>query len=120
MDMSIDAYTKMLRVLNKRLEVRRELSRLLGREFVNACDEDAECSRTLTDIARVTVELEESMSEEEKRSAREKVLDILRKKLEELGIKFSCDELNLGELGTFYKDCYIEFMEEEFSISEVM
>jgi len=109
-----------LKRLVKRLEIEEELERVLGKEFVGDCNNDVECSKTIDDIVKTTIEFEERMTEEEKEKAREKVLEILRKKLNELGIEFSCDELDLGELGTAYKDCYIEFMGEEYSISEVM
>lgn len=109
-----------LREMFKRLEIKRELKRMFGEEFIDMCDEDDECSKVIDDIVQTTIKFEGSMTEEEKERAREKVLEILRKKLSELGIEFSCDELDLGELGTFYKDCYVEFMGEEYSISEVM
>ena len=99
--------------------VKNELVSMLGKEFVEHCLLDDVCKATITDIARTSLMYEESMSPDERRESRNKILKLLKIKLYELGISFHCEEIDLGELGSFYTDCYILYAGERFSIKEV-
>lgn len=101
------------------LDLVRELEAMLGHDFVNACLEDGGCSSTLWDIVKTTRWWETEGEEWERKQRRVKTLKLLVEKLRELKIELWCEEKDLGELGTMYEDCYVEFAGERFTVEEV-
>jgi len=99
-------------------DVEEELEEIMGKEWVEACREDKDCYQKLMKIAEESLEYKARTPEEERKEYRRKILEELRQKLKEIGVEFWCEEKDLGELGTLYEDCYIEYKGETFSITK--
>ena len=95
-----------------------ELEGIMGKDWVKSCMEDTECSKTMYDIAKTTVELETKLPESEKERIKEKLKGELLEVLRNSGIKIWCDERDFGELGTF-KECYIRYKTYDFRVDEL-
>ncbi|RLG74886.1 MAG: hypothetical protein DRO12_06290 [Thermoprotei archaeon] len=103
------------------IEVENELKKIMGKEWVEECRKDWDCKLKLIEIAEESLEIKARTPEEERKEREEyrrKIFEELRQKLEEIGVSFYCEEKDLGELGTLYEDCYIEYKGETFSITE--
>jgi len=101
------------------MKLRLELLEMMGKDWLKACDEDEECLKTMVKIAQECMEIRSKTPMEEKEMYRRKVLDELNAKLKELGIRIWCTTKDLGELGEFYDNCYIEYKGYSFLIDEV-
>jgi len=106
-------------VVFEMINVEEELERIMGKEWVEACRKDGDCRLKLMKIAEESLEVKARTPEEERKEYRRKILEELKQKLKELGVRFYCEEKDLGELGTLYEDCYIEYKEERFSITDL-
>lgn len=109
----------MLETVSYTIAIDRELEEMLGEEFMKACREDDDCRKTIWDIAVTSRWWETEGEEYEKRQRHEKVLKLLVEKLKEMKIELWCEEKDLGELGTMYENCYVEFAGERFTVEEV-
>jgi len=101
--------------------IEKELEEIMGRDWIETCRKDRDCFLTIAKIAEESLEIKARTPEEERKEREEyrrKILEELRQKLEEIGVSFYCEEKDLGELGTLYEDCYIEYKGETFSITE--
>ncbi|RLC36228.1 hypothetical protein DRH29_04995 [candidate division Kazan bacterium] len=106
----------------EKASLERELVEIMGREWVDACVKDEECNKKLLEIASETLRYQARVLEEDRKKREEfrrKVLEELREKLKELGIEIWCKKKDLGELGEFYEECYIEYKGEEFTIEDL-
>ena len=106
-------------VVFEMIKVEEELEGIMGKEWVEACRKDVDCGLKLMKIAEESLEYMARTPEEERKEYRRKILEELRQKLKELGVEFWCEEKDLGEIGTLYEDCYIEYKGEHFSITEL-
>ena len=106
-------------VVFEMIKVEEELEEIMGKEWVEACRKDEDCSLKLMKIAEESLKYKTRTPEEEREEYRRKILEELRQKLEEIGVSFYCEEKDLGESGTLYEDCYIEYKGEHFSITEL-
>ena len=106
-------------VVFEMIKVEEELEGIMGKEWVEVCRKDRDCRLKLMKIAEESLECSARTPEEERKEYRRKILEELRQKLKELGVEFWCKEKDLGEIGTLYEDCYIEYKGEHFSITEL-
>ena len=117
--MVVAAALRGVAVVFEMIKVEEELERIMGKEWVDACRKDGDCRLKLMKIAEESLEVKARTPEEERKEYRRKILEELRQKLKELGVEFWCEEKDLGEIGTLYEDCYIEYKGEHFSITEL-
>jgi len=100
------------------INVEKELERIMGKEWVEACRKDVDCRLKLMKIAEESLEVKARTPEEERRKYREKIFNELAGKLKEIGVKIWCEEHDLGELGS-YKECYIEYKGYSFKVEKL-
>ena len=118
---AVAASLKVVAIGFEAFAVEKELEEIMGRDWIEACRKDRDCFLTIAKIAEESLEIKAKApsEEEERKEYRRKILEELRQKLKELGIEFWCEEKDLGEIGTLYEDCYIEYKGEHFSITEL-
>jgi len=117
--MVIGAAMDVLSKTNYTLKIHDELKQMVGEDFFRDCLLDDECKKVVDDIVNTSLYWDTIGPKEERKRQREKVLSILAKKLKELKIDMWCIEKDLGELGTLYEKCVVEFMGETFDVEEV-
>jgi len=111
------------------LEILADLYNELGKDFIEACKQDEECRRKLDDMVSTIVEYKLS-EPSEKEWEKKKMVEELRKKLEELGIEISYDFeeyegytkcwIRIDDVEFYAKDCEVWYMGRRFGIDEVV